>query len=90
MYFISRVLQGADKIYSIVEKLVLSLVHAARRLHRYFQAHLILVLMNQPMKQILMQPEWSGRMTNWAIELGEHNIVYKPGASIKVRALPIS
>lgn len=70
VYFITRLLQGAEMNYSIVEKLVLFLVYAVRRLRRYFQANLILVLTNQPMKQILMQPKWSGRMKKWAIELG--------------------
>lgn len=32
VYFISRVLQGIERNYSIVEKLVLSLVFAAKRL----------------------------------------------------------
>nr|KAJ0201841.1 hypothetical protein LSAT_V11C600338840 [Lactuca sativa] len=44
------------------------------RLRRYFQAHPILVLINQHIKQILMQPYRLIRMKKRAIELGEHNI----------------
>nr|GFA33173.1 reverse transcriptase domain-containing protein [Tanacetum cinerariifolium] len=39
VYFISRALQGPELNYSPIEKLVLSLVFAAKRLRRYFQAH---------------------------------------------------
>nr|GEX12457.1 reverse transcriptase domain-containing protein [Tanacetum cinerariifolium] len=38
VYFISRALQGPELNYSPMEKLVLSLVFAAKRLRRYFQA----------------------------------------------------
>nr|KAJ0212586.1 hypothetical protein LSAT_V11C400181580 [Lactuca sativa] len=87
IYFVSRVLQGTERNYSKVEKLVLSLVYAARWLHRYFHVHPIEVLTDQPMKQILLQPERSGRMTKRVIELGEHNTTYKPQISIKRQAL---
>nr|GFA82958.1 reverse transcriptase domain-containing protein [Tanacetum cinerariifolium] len=43
VYFISRALQGPKLNYSPMEKLVLSLVFAAKRLRRYFQAHPIAV-----------------------------------------------
>ncbi|GJV84798.1 retrotransposon protein, putative, ty3-gypsy subclass [Tanacetum coccineum] len=36
IYFVSRVLQRAELNYPALEKLVLALVHAARRLRRYF------------------------------------------------------
>nr|GFC03529.1 reverse transcriptase domain-containing protein [Tanacetum cinerariifolium] len=39
VYFISRALQGPKLNYSPMERLVLSLVFAAKRLRRYFQAH---------------------------------------------------
>nr|GEU61984.1 reverse transcriptase domain-containing protein [Tanacetum cinerariifolium] len=39
IYFISRALQGLEQNYTPMEKLVLSLVFAAKRLQRYFQAH---------------------------------------------------
>ncbi|GJR88126.1 reverse transcriptase domain-containing protein [Tanacetum coccineum] len=46
MYFISRTLQGVKLEYLEMEKLILALVYAARRLRRYFQAHLIQILAN--------------------------------------------
>ncbi|GJU98781.1 reverse transcriptase domain-containing protein [Tanacetum coccineum] len=62
IYFVIRVLQGAELNYPALEKLVLALVHAARRLRRYFQAHTITILTNTPIKQILTRPEKTGRI----------------------------
>jgi len=36
VYFVSRMLQGPETRYQMVEKLALSLVHAARRIRLYF------------------------------------------------------
>ncbi|GJT19063.1 reverse transcriptase domain-containing protein [Tanacetum coccineum] len=76
IYFVSRVLQGAELNYPALEKLVLTFVHAARRLRRYFQAHMITVLKNTPIKKMLTEPEKTGRVAKWAIKLGEHDIVF--------------
>jgi len=43
IYFVSRTLQDLETRYQMVEKLALSLVHAARRLCPYFQNHNIIV-----------------------------------------------
>lgn len=83
VYFVSKLLQGAEMRYSEVEKLALALVHAARRLRHYFQAHPIHVLTNHPLRQILLKPEASGRLVKWAVELGEHDISYIPRRAIK-------
>nr|GEY92026.1 reverse transcriptase domain-containing protein [Tanacetum cinerariifolium] len=55
IYFISRALQGSELNYSPMEKLVLSLVFTAKRLRRYFQAHPIMVITDQPIKQAMSQ-----------------------------------
>ncbi|GJT48346.1 reverse transcriptase domain-containing protein [Tanacetum coccineum] len=47
IYFVSRVLQGAELNYPALEKLLVAFVHAARRLQRYFQAHTIMVLTDE-------------------------------------------
>ncbi|GJR66436.1 reverse transcriptase domain-containing protein [Tanacetum coccineum] len=87
IYFVSRVLQGTKLNYSELEKLILALVHAARRLRRYFQAHPIKVLTDKPIKQILTRLEKSGRIAKWAIELGEHDIKFKGRNSVKGKIL---
>ncbi|GJW88800.1 reverse transcriptase domain-containing protein [Tanacetum coccineum] len=76
IYFVSRVLQGAKLNYPTLEKLILALVHAARRLRRYFQAYTIMVSTGMPIKQALTGPAKTRRVAKWAIELGEHDIVF--------------
>ncbi|XP_071718686.1 uncharacterized protein [Rutidosis leptorrhynchoides] len=87
VYFVSKVLTGSELNYPAIEKLVYALVHTARRLRRYFQAHPIMVLKDQPIKQVLYKPENSGRMDKWAIELGEYEIIFSPRSSVKGQVL---
>ena len=70
-----------------MEKLVLALVTAARKLRPYFQAHTIEVPTKYPMKHVLHKPEASGRLMKWAIELSEFDITYKPKTTIKGQVL---
>nr|GEX43760.1 reverse transcriptase domain-containing protein [Tanacetum cinerariifolium] len=87
IYFISRALQDPELNYTPMEKLVLSLVFAAKKLRRYFQAHPITVIIDQPIKQIMSRPDVAGRLQKWSIMLGEHNITYRPRTSVKGQIL---
>ncbi|KAL0416592.1 UNVERIFIED_CONTAM: Transposon Ty3-G Gag-Pol polyprotein [Sesamum latifolium] len=87
VYYVSKVLQGAELNYSPIEKMALALVVAARKLRPYFQSHQVTVLTNQPLKHILASPNSSGRMTKWAVELREHGIEFEPRPAIKAQAL---
>ncbi|GKE27912.1 reverse transcriptase domain-containing protein [Tanacetum coccineum] len=70
-----------------MEKLVLSLVFTAKKLRRYFQAHPIAVITDQPIKQIVSCPDMAERLQKWSIMLGEHNITYRPRTSVKGQIL---
>ena len=70
-----------------MEKLILALVTAARKLRPYFQAHTIEVPTEYPMKQVLHKPETSDRLMKWAIELSEFDIRYRPKTAIKGQVL---
>ncbi|KAJ0867049.1 putative nucleotidyltransferase, Ribonuclease H [Helianthus annuus] len=83
IYYISKMLNDPETSYSIMEKLVLALVHASRRLRRYFANHVITVLTNYRIGPILSKPDISGRLAKWAIELGAHTLHYKPRPAIK-------
>nr|GEV52552.1 reverse transcriptase domain-containing protein [Tanacetum cinerariifolium] len=80
-------LLGPELNYSPMEKLVLSLVFAAKRLRRYFQARPITVITDQPIKQVMSRPDVAGRLQKWSIMLGEHNITYRPRTSVKGQIL---
>ena len=87
VYYCSRALRGAEERYPRMEKLILALVTAARKLRPYFQAHTIEVPTEYPMKQVLHKPEVSGRLMKWAIELSEFDIRHKPKTAIKGQVL---
>ncbi|GJY55341.1 reverse transcriptase domain-containing protein [Tanacetum coccineum] len=59
VYFVSRALRGPEVNYTPMEKLVLTLLSASKRLKRYFQAHTIVVITDQPIKQLLSSSEMS-------------------------------
>jgi len=83
VYFVSRTLQEPETRYQMVEKLALSLVHAARRLRPYFQNHTITIKTDYRVQKILQKPDLAGRMSSWAVELSEFNIRYEPHGPIK-------
>ncbi|GJX63604.1 reverse transcriptase domain-containing protein [Tanacetum coccineum] len=87
IYFVSRALQGPEINYTPMEKLVLALVSASKRLKRYFQAHTIIVITDQPIKQILSNPEVSGRLLKWSFELEEHDIHNRTRTPVKGQTL---
>ncbi|GJR33744.1 reverse transcriptase domain-containing protein [Tanacetum coccineum] len=86
-YFVSRALRGPEINYTPMEKLVLALLSASRLLKRYFQAHTIVVIINQPIKQLLSNSEITGRMLKWKFELEGYDIQYRPRISIKGQIL---
>ncbi|KAI5338525.1 hypothetical protein L3X38_017796 [Prunus dulcis] len=83
VHYVSKELQDVEVQYPDIEKLAFALVVSARRLRPYFQAHIINVLTNHPLRQVLQKPETSGRLVKWAIELGEFDIHYKPRPATK-------
>lgn len=48
VHYVSRTLHEAEKKYAPVEKLALALLHLSRRLRRYFEAHPIKIITDQP------------------------------------------
>ena len=50
VYYVSKVLIGAETRYLKIEKLAYALLIGTRKLCHYFQAHPIDVLMDQPLK----------------------------------------
>ena len=78
IYFISQAFQGVEERYPQIEKLAFALVTVPRKLKPYFQAHTIIVLMDQPLRRAMSSLEATGRMALWAIELSEFDIQYRP------------
>ncbi|CAA0814772.1 Unknown protein, partial [Striga hermonthica] len=87
IYYASRILQGAERRYSDVEKAALTLISTARKLRPYFLAHKVMVRTNYPLKDTMGRPSASGRMVKWAVELGEYNVDFEVRKTIKAQAL---
>ncbi|GKA97854.1 reverse transcriptase domain-containing protein, partial [Tanacetum coccineum] len=81
--YVSRTLHKAEKNYAPFKKLALCLLHLSRRLRKYFEAHPIKVITDQPIKQILNKPEVFGKLAKYAVELGAYNITYVLRNAIK-------
>ena len=83
VYYVSRTIANAKIRYSKIEQTALVLRSAAQKLRLYFQAHPVVILIDQPLRNILHKPDLSGRMLQWAIELSEYEIEYQPRLSMK-------
>ena len=71
----------------MMEKLAFALITASKNLRHYFQAHVINVMTDHPLKKVMNKLEAAGRLIQWAIELSEFDIRYQPRNAIKAQAL---
>ena len=87
VYYTSRAWRGAKGRYPLMEKLAFALIMTSRKLRHYFQAHVIIVMTDHPLKKVMNKLEVAGRLIQWAIELSEFDIRYQPRNAIKAQAL---
>ena len=83
VYYVSKSLNEAEVHYLPLEKAILAVVHATRKLSHYFQAHTIVVLTQLPLKSILRSTDYTGRVAKWGTILGAFDIKYMLRTSIK-------
>ena len=72
-----------EERYLMMEKLGFSLVTTSRKLRHYFQALVINVLTDHPLKKAMNKLEAAGRLIQWAIELSEFDVWYQPRSALK-------
>ncbi|CAA0830866.1 Uncharacterized mitochondrial protein AtMg00860, partial [Striga hermonthica] len=87
IYYVSRVMQGAEMRYSEIEKCALAVVVTARKLRPYFLNHKVKVRTNMPLGETLGRPSVSGRLVKWVVELSEYSLLYEPRRAIKAQVL---
>ena len=58
----SKSLHDAEIRYLLLEKAILVVVHGTRKLPYYFQAHTVIVLTQLPLKAILQNADYTGRI----------------------------
>ena len=85
--FVSKSLVNVETRCTHLEQAALALRMAAKKLLPYFQAHPIVELTNLPLRSTIHRPDLSRRMTQWAIELSEYGISYKPRLAKKGQVL---
>ena len=71
-------LREVEERYPPMEKLAFALVTAARKLKLYFQAHMVVILTDRPLRRVMSNLDTVGRLALWAIELSKFNIQYNP------------
>ena len=62
LYYISKTLVDAETRYLPLENLVLTLVHATRKLPHYFQAHTVYILFGYPLQSLLKRSDFARRI----------------------------
>jgi hypothetical protein len=87
VYFISTVLHDARERYTMLQKLLYTLLITSRKLHHYFQVHPIKVVTDRPLETILCNPNVTGRVAEWAVELQPFEISFETTKVIKSKAL---
>lgn len=87
MFYVSKALIAAETRYMKIEKLILALIVASKKLRPYFQAHTIIVVTEFPLRSILYNPNLSERVSKWAVELGQYDNRFQPQRAIKAQIL---
>ena len=87
VYYASKSLHEADMRYLLLEKAILAVVHATKKLPHYFQAHTVIVLTQLSLKLILRSADYTGRIAKWGTILGAFDIKYMPRTSVKGQVL---
>ena len=87
VYYVSKSLHEAEVRYLPLEKAILVVVHATRKLPHYFQAHTVVVLTQLPLKFVLRTADYTGRIALWNTILRAFDIKYMPRTSIKGQVL---
>nr|XP_023881414.1 uncharacterized protein LOC111993825 [Quercus suber] len=87
VYYVSKSLQEAEVRYLPLEKTILAVVHATRKLPHYFQVHTVIILTQLPLRFVLLSAYYTRRVAKWGTILGAFDVKYMPRTSIKGQVL---
>jgi hypothetical protein len=77
VYFLSKVLSPSKQHYPHYQKLTYSMFTTPQKLRLYFAVHQIIVVNEAPLSNIVNNPEATGRVSLWGIELSPIDITYE-------------
>ena len=83
VYYVSKSFHEAKVHYLLLEKAILAVVHATRKLPHYFQVHTVVVPTQLPLKSILRSTDYTGRIAKWGTILRAFDIKYMPRTAVK-------
>ena len=62
VYYVSKSLNEAEVRYLPLEKAILAVIHATRKLPHYFQVHTVVVLIQLPLNSVLRSADYTRRI----------------------------
>ena len=87
MYYVSHMLQEAEPRYTKLEKFALAVIITTRQLRQYFQAHLVTILTDMPLRSVFLKPDLLGRMMKYAIKLSAYRVQFQPREAKKAQVI---
>jgi hypothetical protein len=83
----TKVQRDARERYTMQQKLLYTLLVTSRKLRHYFQGHPIKVVTDRPLETILRNPNVTGRLAEWVVELQPLEISFETTKVIKSKDL---
>ena len=88
VYYINRALKDAETRYPRAERACLAIVYASQRLHHYFLAYEVwLMTKSYAIKTLLQQPIFSGRISQWLLQLSQYDLRTGTPRAVKRQAI---
>jgi hypothetical protein len=87
VYYISEVHHEDKTRYLEVHKLLYAVLITSRKLRHYFQAHRISVVSSYPLRAVLHNPNATGNIPKWAVELAEFELNFASRHAMKCQVL---
>ncbi|XP_039811637.1 uncharacterized protein K02A2.6-like [Panicum virgatum] len=87
MYFVSEVLTDTKSWYPQTQKLLYTIIMAAKKLQHYFTEHEVSVVTSFPLGEVVRNRDAVGRISKWVVELMGYDVKFVPRTVIKSQAL---